>query len=736
MLRSTKSATKLGIFSLVLCVNFTNAVEVEVKGKKNWVWFGTNTPPANHNPQKEQNGKVTLEGSKYYVPPSNFINSITLTGNGGGKNNGLASLATNQQFTIGTLTMKGESTLLNVVGVWGERFSNMDDCGWFNVENLVLETTSGKTQYVKFINAKKTTITGDGVINIGNKTDNISSDANLGEVIVKGSGKGVTIRNVEGTKTTANSITIESGKVTFGAINGNLNVDILDIKSGEVAFNDQISGNVNIDTIDIKNGATISKSNSKNKVTISSVVAEAGVVGLDKILNDKTTLTITAIKSSSIAEFLSETPTTTNIGNQSKYGANIKHNVADSGLFKYSGDFVQTLSNKTTATARKATAKNNATYAVTTSTKNLNVAPSDRFQATLDNAYLAHHILLSNAMAVNNKLFMFDSLKNDEESIANQVKNAQNSDAKNPNAQNDANTKNDDAKNDAESQAENYIDSWVGYEYNGVKKYGKTLNIDTHSVQLGVGYLQTNRIKVGGFFRYTYLGAENIGIGNKYSAHAYNAGLYGVANMWSGGYFRGQFSYTGINAKGDYTLRNDMTGVKTSGVMKDNSHYLTANIGIAQEGIMGDIFWGSIAVDLTHIMPLMEDSDFDDYRFSKNSITLATLSGMLGVKVFDAMVYATGQVGYAMSPKDREIDLRNRAKSDFYAGGKVTQNSQWKGNFGVVNDYKYNMIVGDIGVGAAYNFTKAFKGALYLGAGFYSESKPNFRAGVNLNYLF
>ena len=711
MLRSTKSATKLGIFSLILCMNMANAVEIEVTKTKNWIWFKDN---GNDKPTQtpmtestETSGKVTLDGNKYYTSTSNFISSIILNGE-----TEMSVIQTNKSFDIGTLTLKG-ATSMAVAGSYVTANCTSDSqCAVFNVQNLVLDSKSGKEILLRRVNATNTTITGDGTINIGNKgTGSAENNTNLGNVVVS-NGASATIKSDATATTTANSLTIDSGaKVTF----------------------DSIEGNVNIDTIAIKSGAEVAKNNGTNgNLTISSVVAEAGAKGLDSILTSDTKLTITAVKSSSIAEFLSSESTSTNIGanlNGYTLGATITHNVADNGLFKYGGDFVQIVSQEATTTTRAVNAQNNGNYTVTTSTTNLSVTPSDRFQATLDNAYLAHHILLSNTMAINNKLFFFDSLKSDnaiqKEMRANQVKNAN---AKNPNAQNGELF---------ESKAENHIDSWVGYEYNSISEYGKTLNADSHSVQLGVGYLQTNFIKVGGFFRYTYLGADNDSIGNKYSAHAYNAGLYGAANVWSGGYFRGQFSYTGINAKGDYTLRNDMSGINTSGAIKDNSHYLTTSVGIAQEGIMGNIFWGSVALDITHIVPLIEESDFDDYRFSKNSITLATLSGMLGVKIFDSLIYATGQVGYVISSKDMEIDLSDRARSDFFNGGNNgTQNSQWQSSFGMVNDYQYNMIVGDIGIGAAYNFTKAFKGALYLGAGFYSESKPNFKIGMNLNYLF
>lgn len=290
----------------------------------------------------------------------------------------------------------------------------------------------------------------------------------------------------------------------------------------------------------------------------------------------------------------------------------------------------------------------------------------------------------------------------------------------------------------SKDKIESYIDSWANYEYSNISQYGNALNANAHSVQLGVGYLQTNKIKAGGFFRYTYLGANNKNIGNKYSTHAYNAGLYGVANVWSNGYFRGQIAYSYIDSKGSYSLRNDMTGTNTSGALKDSFHYLTTSIGIAQEGVIKNMFWGSVAVDIAHIVPLIEKTQFDEYSFSKNSVTLAIFSGAFGVKIFDTMLYATGQVGYVMSSKDREIDLRQRASSDFYAGGTAQSgsNSHWQQDFGIINDYKYNMIVGDLGVGVAYNFTRAFKGSLYLGAGFYSGSKPQLKANGGLSYLF
>lgn len=698
MPHNSKRCVRLGFFAFALCVSVANAVEVTVTNNRNWIWFGTSDsdkpPNAQNGAQTETNGKVTLSGTtgykdQYYTPPTNFIDSIIVDGS-----SSLASLGTNQTFSIGTLTMKGESAL-NMAGAWTPNVCD-NNCGLFNVTNLVLDTTKDKTQYVKFVDAKHTTIIGEGTINFNKGTQSLPNNANLGDVVVKG--KDITIKSSADTTATANSVTIESG--------------------AKLTFSDEVQGNIDIGTLNVKSGAEVAKNNGTNgKLTISSVVAEAGAKGLDSILSTNTTLTLTAIKGGSIADFLSDSSTSTNLGTTLpsgyKEGATIKHNVADSGVFKYSGDFVQVVAKG-----------NDGNYNANTQTTNLNVAPSDRLQATLDNKYLAHHILLSNAMAINNKLFLFDSFKSNgelqKEAKIRQFKNA-NKNIESP-----------------ENEVENRIDSWADYEYNNISEYGKALNADSHSVQLGVGYLRTNLIKVGGFFRYTYLGADNADIGNSYSAHAYNAGFYAVANVWSNGYFRGQVSYTGINAKGNYALRNDMTDTNTSGALKDNFHYLTTSVGVAQEGIMGSIFWGSVALDITHIVSLIEESEFADYSFAKNSITLATISGMFGVKIFDSMIYAMGQVGYVMSSKDSEIDLSQRAMNDFYGanGAGANPNSQWQGSFGIISDYKYNMIVGDIGIGAAYNFTRAFKGSAYLGAGFYSESKPNFRIGMGLNYLF
>ena len=694
MPHNSKRCVRLGFFTFALCISVANAVEVEVTGIKNWIWFKENgqdkpiqTPMTE---SKDSDGKVTLSGNQYYTPPSNFIGSISLDGS-----TTMSVIQTNKSFSIGTLTLKGDTSMAVAGSYVAQNCANDLQCAVFNVENLVLDSQNGKEILLRRVSATNTAITGDGTINIGTKgSGTATNNTSLGNVVVS-KGASVTMKSDTTATATANSVTIESGaKLTF----------------------DNVQGNMDIGTLDIKSGAEVAKNNGSDKLTISSVVAEAGAKGLDKILSDKTTLTLTAIKGGSIADFLSDSKTSTDLGatQPSNYKDGIKHNVVDSGMFKYSGDFVQV------------TAQNGGKYIANSYTTNLSVAPSDRLQATLDNKYLAHHILLSNAMAINNKLFLFDSFKSNselqKEAKIRQFKNA-NKNIESP-----------------ENEVENRVDSWADYEYNNISEYGKALNADSHSVQLGVGYLRTNLIKVGGFFRYTYLGADNADIGNSYSAHAYNAGFYAVANVWSNGYFRGQVSYTGINAKGNYALRNDMTDTNTSGALKDNFHYLTTSIGVAQEGIMGSIFWGSVALDITHIVSLIEESEFVDYSFAKNSITLATISGMFGVKIFDSMIYAMGQVGYVMSSKDSEIDLSQRAMNDFYAGGTAgagaNPNSQWQGSFGIISDYKYNMIVGDIGIGAAYNFTRAFKGSAYLGAGFYSESKPNFRIGMGLNYLF
>ena len=685
------SCARIGLILAVSCC-VANALEIKVTGIKNWIWFkenGSDNPIQTPMEKVEAtNDSVSLSGNKYYTSTSSFIDSVIVDGT-----TSKAVIQTNKSFTIGTLTLKG-STSMAVAGSYVD--SNCADslqCAVFNVNNLVLKSAKDKEILLRRVSAKNTTIKGDGTINIGTKgTGKAENHTNLGNVVVKkGSGtNGVTIKSASDATAGANSITIESGaKLTFDTTNGN-------------------TGKINVETIDIKNGAEIDKQNGTNgELKITNIIAEAGAKGLDKVT--ATNLTITTIKSGSIAEFFSTTPTITDLGTTltggKAEGATITHNSVDNGTLKYSGDIATII------------AKDNGNYKASTGTTNLKVQASDRLQASLDNAYLAHHILLSNIMKINNKLFLFDNFQgNNKEYTDKQFKNHEVSD----------------------NESKNYIDSWVDYEYDYIDGYGEALKANTHAVQLGVGLLRTNSIKVGGFFRYTYLGAKNENINNTYATHAYNVGLYGAANVWTNGFLRGHFAYTHIGSKGNYSLRNDKTDTNTSGAIKDSFHYLTTSVGVAQEGVIENRFWGSIALDVAHTVPLIEDSQFGEYNFSKNSVTLATLSGAFGVKVLDTILYAAGQVGYAISSRDSEIDLRQRAQSDFYAGGTAQNgsNTQWQSDFGSISDYKYNMIVGDLGIGATYNFTKAFKGNLYIGAGFYSGSKPHLKLNAGLSYLF
>lgn len=376
---------------LLLAVSYcvANALEIEVTGEKNWIWFGNGSDKPKQTPMEEaklENGKVALTGNKYYTSTSNFIDSILLNGANQttttrANTTNKAVIQTNKSFSIGTLTLRG-FTSMAAAGTYDSSNCTDSQCAVFNVTNLIIKDIDNKNGVtLRHISAQNTTITGDGTINIGEKGANGKAEnlTNLGNVVVKKdengtngvTNGGVTIKSASGAKSKANSISIENGaKLTFDATNGN-------------------TGKINVTTLEVKNGGEIAKQNGTNgNLKVQNVVAEAGAKGLDTlgdIFKDGTTnLTITAVKSKTIADFLSSAPTMTTLGttltNGTTEGTTIKHNSADNGIFKYGGDFVTTI------------AKENGNYKAITSTTNLKVEASDRFQASLDNAYLANHI--------------------------------------------------------------------------------------------------------------------------------------------------------------------------------------------------------------------------------------------------------------------------------------------------------------------------------------------------------
>lgn len=694
---------KVGIISL-LSVAFANAVEIEVKDtSRNWIWFGDKPNP---NSQKIEaiDGKVTLAGTipqhNHYNPTSTFIDKITVDGS-----NQLANIQTNQSFTIGTLTLKG-NTSLAVAGSYVAANCQEDAlCAVFNVQNLILDSTTNKDINLRRVNAANTTITGDGTINIADKgTGTAENNSFLGNVLVKDKAT-ATIKSDTTATASANSVKVEKGaKLTFEDTNGEIKINTLEVAGeGELDTNAVTAADkLKVNTLNVKKGATLTTT--ANKFTLNNVIAEAGATGLDKVLTDKTSLTITANKSGSIAEFFDKTPISTNLGtsyDEKKVGTTITHNVVDTGLVKYSGDYVTIVA--------KDTANN---FIANSQMINFTATAGNAFQASLDNAYLAHNILLANTMAIGNKMFLFKNFKNSNEMF-----------------------RNAEALNKEGYVVEN-VDFWLDYEYDGLKNYGSTLNVKNNSVQMGVGFLQTNAIKAGMFFRYTNIDATNENIDNTYSGSSYNAGFYATANLWVNGYLRGQFAFTAINLKGEYTLRNDMTGINTSGSANDKFKYFTTGFGIAQEGVIRDILWGSVAFDVNHIVPLAEeyefekDSESDNSFLSSNSLTFATISAMLGTKLNeDLMIYARTQFGFALSQKDDEIYLED----DEYNKGSTQPAYPYSVT---IEDYAYNYFLGNVGVGAAYNFTKDFKMSADVGAGFYSEAKTSLNLRVGFNYLF
>lgn len=692
---------KVGIISL-LSVACANAVEIEVKDtNRNWIWFGDKPNPGS---QKIEaiDGKVTLTGTiaqhNHYNPTSTFIDKITIDGS-----TNLANIQTNQSFTIGTLTLKGETSLAVAGSYVVDNCQEDALCAVFNVQNLILDSTAGKDINLRRVNAANTTITGSGTINIADKgTGTAGNNSFLGNILVKDTAQ-ATIKSDTTATASANSVKVEKGaKLTFGVdTNGEIKINTLEV-AGELDTENLTDNKLKVNTLNVKKDAKLEKAT--NKFTPNNVIAEAGVENLDKILTNTTALTITANKSGSIAEFFAKTPTSTNLGtsyDEKKVGTTITHNVVDTGLVKYSGDYV-------TIVAKDAQGN----FIANSQTINFTATTGNAFQASLDNAYLAHNILLANTMAIANKMFLFKNFKNSNEMF-------QNAEALNK-----------------EGYVVKNVDFWLDYEYDGLKNYGSALNVKNNSVQMGVGFLQTNTIKAGAFFRYTNIDATNENIDNSYSGSSSNAGFYATANLWTNGYLRGQFAFTAIDIKGEYTLRNDMTGINTSGSANDKFKYLTTGFGIAQEGVIGNVLWGSVAFDVNHIVPLSEeyefekDSESDNSFLSSNSMTFATISAMFGTKLnADLMIYARTQFGFALSQKDDEIYLED----DEYNKGSTQPAYPYPV---MIEDYAYNYFLGNVGVGGAYNFTKDFKMSADVGAGFYSEAKTSLNLRVGFNYLF
>lgn len=395
--------------------------------------------------------------------------------------------------------------------------------------------------------------------------------------------------------------------------------------------------------------------------------------------------------------------------------------VIDNGISKHSGDEI-TITAQDTATGAGAN-----TYIANTTMPNYKVGLSDSLQAVLDAGFLARQILIADTMAINSKMMNY--------------KNSQFATLYRSNTRGDALAMRGD---------ERVGDVWVDYDYSNLKDLGESngnsLDIKSNAVQVGGGVVNSGSTKAAFFVRYTSASAKSTQIQNTYKASAINAGLFVAQSLWANGYLRGHFSFHNIGVKSDYTLQNTRTG-DTSGSFKNGFNYLTTGIGVEQEANFTPALWANLAFDFNHLVALGKANNFilDDEEevpsAGADSLTMATFGATFGGKLsYNVILYARAQIGFALANYlDDEMD--DYAELDGAGGGAagpggpvgpaapIGESFSW-------SHYDFNGIVGDFGLGLAWQASRKLQVSLEGANLIYGGASSSFNTKLGVDFRF
>ena len=671
------------------------ALEIEATSGNNWIWVGNyktdneQDTSATATESKLEKGKATLTNQYYNTPVGSTIDKVTVTGTSAATR---GNLNINKDITIGTLILDKYATV-SYKGRWGKDNGCPDGkCGTYSIDTLIIkgETNGGGTS---------------GDISLGNIS--AKNTAVTGKVTIKtGVGGAVT----KGTKLGLGEVSVKDGELSLQK----------DGKSDFNPFNLTLQKNGKINTTDGTTKGIIEK-----KLQTLTLEAKDGVsydlAGLT--FGPQTTIQVATIATSDADYFANKdkaiTTKITSTTAPQRYKS--ERRVIDNGISKHSGDEV-TITAKDTATD---------TYIANTTMTNYKVGLSDSLQAVLDAGFLARQILIADTMAINSKMMNY--------------KNSQFATLYRSNTRGDALAMRGD---------ERVGDVWVDYDYSNLKDLGESngnsLDIKSSAVQVGGGVVNSGSTKAAFFVRYTSASAKSTQIQNTYKASAINAGLFVAQSLWANGYLRGHFSFHNIGVKSDYTLQNTRTG-DTSGSFKNGFNYLTTGIGVEQEANFTPALWANLAFDFNHLVALGKANNFvlDDEEevpsAGADSLTMATFGATLGGKLsYNVILYARAQIGFALANYlDDEMD--DYAELDGAGGGGAGPGGVpgvGGGGAGAVgtpfswSHYNFNGIVGDFGLGLAWQASRKLQVSLEGANLIYGGVSSSFNTKLGVDFRF
>ncbi len=668
-----------------------SALELNIQGQKHWIWTGNKE-------SAEKDIKQTLDGHKptevtatdgvvkftnetgkganyFLIGQGQHIDKITL-----GSSSTFSAFSFNKDFSVGEMIIKNGSFSHT------KRWATTDTCGTtcsiINVDKLVLDNsagTAGATFSLGAINAKTTEVKG--------------KDANTEISITTTDNKG-------------------SYKVGLGDMSvGNGKLKLAGDTSIYKGFNLTLQENGKIDTADGTTKGIIEK----NLQTLTLEVSNGTSYDLkDLKFGPQTTIQVATRTAKNDAEYFENKDKAITSGKitlptaPQRYSS--KRKVIDNGVSKHSGDEV-------TITAKDTTAGAN-TYISNTTIANYKVGLSDYLQAVLDAGFLARQILIADTMAINSKMMNY--------------KNSQFATLYRSNTRGDALAMRGD---------ERVGDVWVDYDYSNLKDLGKSngnsLDIKSNAVQVGGGVVNSGSTKAAFFVRYTSASAKSTQIQNTYKASAINAGLFVAQSLWANGYLRGHFSFHNISVKSDYTLQNTRTG-DTSGSFKNGFNYLTTGIGVEQEANFTPALWANLAFDFNHLVALGKANNFvlDDEEevpsAGADSLTMATFGATFGGKLsYNVILYARAQIGFALANYLDEIEVKAKLDGGGGGGGGGADGTPF-----IAEHYNFNGIVGDFGLGLAWQASRklqvSLEGANLIYGG--ASSSLNTKLGVDFRF--
>ena len=671
------------------------ALEIEATNGNNWIWVGdydaenTNTPNKATKADDPTDGKVTLTNGKFYnTPVGSTIDKVTVTGTNAATR---GNLNINKDITIGTLTLDKYATV-SYKGRWGTSGCPNGKCGTYSIDTLIINgenaggTGTGDISLGN-ISAKNTAVTGNVMIRTSanaNTKDEEKTKVSLGEVSVK-DGK-LSLEKDNKSDFNPFNLTLQKGG-SIDTTNGDNNTKgIIEKKLQTLTL--EASDGVNYDLKDLKFGA-------QTKVVVATPIATSDA-GYFATKDKATTM-----------EFILPAGTTA----PQRYKSERK--VIDNGRSKHSGDEI-------TITAPK-NQQNPTDYVSNRTMANYTVGLSDRLQAVLDAGFLARQILIADTMAINSKMMNY--------------KNSQFATLYRSNTRGDALAMRGD---------ERVGDVWVDYDYSNLKDLGESngnsLDIKSSAVQVGGGVVNSGSTKAAFFVRYTSASAKSTQIQNTYKASAINAGLFVAQSLWANGYLRGHFSFHNIGVKSDYTLQNTRTG-DTSGSFKNGFNYLTTGIGVEQEANFTPALWANLAFDFNHLVALGKANNFvlDDEEevpsAGADSLTMATFGATFGGKLsYNVILYARAQIGFALANYLDEIEIK--AKLDGAGGGGVPGGGGADGTPFIAEHYNFNGVVGDFGLGLAWQASRKLQVSLEGANLIYGGVSSSFNTKLGVDFRF